>query len=144
MKKLEFSTSKGEWLLVDDDEHGLITDKEQANRLINAWGTDNVERDLDRLELICKLSDITEEQASDVVDSEYVDFIDKYLYRDYKSKNAKEVFNDNLSAIESLHSLIKSKGVNLFENPWRDCGDDDVVNFENKQTFYNPYLFKKI
>lgn len=88
MKKLEFETSKGRFLVSESDEH-------YDYRFIGL------------------LSRITEEQASEIVGS-----------------------------IKELHSLLKSKGVHLFENPYKDCEDKDLEWLNNELTFYNPYIFK--
>jgi|SRR5690606_6287752 len=100
MKTLEFETSKGRFLLVDNP---LLP---QAMSITTKY---------------IKLSEITEEQASEIVDSD-----DEYgviMYQNYQTASM-QYFDEQITAIESLHSLLKSKGI-----------------LEQK-TFYNPYIFK--
>nr|WP_317633077.1 hypothetical protein [uncultured Flavobacterium sp.] len=95
MKKLEFETSKGRFVI----------------------------KGLNFIPLNCngiKLSEITEEQASEVVGS-----------------------------IKELHSLLKSKGIYLFENPYgewfsdfKNANDELDWQLAEQKTFYNPYIFK--
>lgn len=76
-----------------------------------------------------ELKEITEEQSSEIVSFE-------------------EEYNISLysSAKNKLHSLLKSKGIHLFENPYADkIGITDFDYHRNKaeqKTFYNPYIFK--
>lgn len=88
MKQLEFETSKGRFIV----------------------------KDLSFIPLDCKgikLSEITEEQASDIV------FRIGHHSNDHLIPSAKQI----------LHSLLKSKGIHLFENPYDldeqlDCNCD--------------------
>lgn len=103
MKKIVFTTSNGVFEYQDgvgeefamDATHQIIQNKPLYN-----------------------LSQITEQEASKIVCSEYVDFIGKHIYRDYRSSEAKEVFNDKLSAIDSLISLLHQLGIHSFNNPY--------------------------
>ena len=61
-----------------------------------------------------KLSEITEEEASDIV-CDYNGF-GLTIYRDYKSSQAKEVYTDALSAIQSLNSLLESHNIEINKN----------------------------
>lgn len=99
MKKLEFKTSKGSFMLVDSIEIEGI-----------------------------KLSEITEEQASEIVDK-------KIGYKNYLESTDVISNYSCVTATKSLHSLIKSKGAYLYENP------HNTVEAEQK-TFYNPVIFK--
>lgn len=84
------------------------------------------------------LSKITEEQASEIVDEVWGKY--KNYETDERAGNYNRFVCD--SAIESLNSLLKSKGVHLFENPTKER----FVYFEyreaERKTFYNPYIFK--
>jgi len=80
------------------------------------------------------LSRITEEQASEIVD------IKGDRFQDYNHVSCCDRWCN--TAIESLHSLLKSKGIHLFENPCDNyCGTIEYQEAEQK-TFYNPYIFK--
>lgn len=107
MKKLEFETSKGRFLVVD-----LKNDYSEIYQLTElGYG------------FLCVLSEITEEQASEVVDCH------------------KSLFGVPLSThIESLHSFLKSKDIYLFENPVPLLHHSRLEAEE--KTFYNPYIFK--
>lgn len=78
-------------------------------------------------EFICKLSEATEEDAREVVEERQLELWQKtqgfYKYYDYMSRNDRGI-SCLESAIESLHSLLTSKGI-------------DINNG-------NLYLFKKI
>lgn len=114
MKKFEFETSKGRFLVSESDEH-------YDYRFIGL------------------LSRITEEQASEIVQIDE-HFHGKDYYKNYINNN-----KNFLNPIESLHSLLKSKGIHLFENPY-----EGILRFEfptpykksEQKTFYNPYIFK--
>ena len=117
-KQEKITTSKGEFLLVDAIE------KPNINTGI-------------------KLSEITEEQASEIVDK----VMNNQHFQNYNFKS----YNDRWvkTAIESLHSLLKSKGIHLFENPYgKWYSDFENANQEldwqlaEQKTFYNPYIFK--
>lgn len=103
MKKFEFETSKGKFVLVDRD-----------NEVI------------EELKYFCKqyiLKQITEQQASEIVDS----------------------IDSQVSFKTSLNILLKSKGVYLFENPLKiGTSKQDYTHFKEAEqnTFYNPYIFK--
>lgn len=134
MKKLEFETSKGMFVVTDvpDILNGDVYYGGSKNKGI-------------------KLSEITEEQASVIVDSN-----DEYgvvMYQNYQTTSM-QYYDEQITAIEYLHSLLKSKGVHLFENPIDleerlECNCDicygrlesDHEEAEEK-TFYNPYVFK--
>lgn len=125
MKILEFETSKGRFLVSESDEH-------YDYRFIGL------------------LSRITEEQAKEIVDeflfnaNDGSDYGDEKVYKDYVTD---EIYLTN--PIESLHSLLKSKGIHLFSNPvpepcMKGYIDDSWINDYNKseqKTFYNPYIF---
>lgn len=120
MKKLEFETSKGRFVIVDgvgedfamDLTHMIICDE---------W--------------FVKLSEITEEQASEIVD--YSILKNMYASYNYGFCTNSYVYK---TAIESLHSLLKSKGIYLYKNP-APLLHHTRLEAEQK-TFYNPYIFK--
>src|SRR5690606_29958614 len=91
---------------------------------------------------VAKLSEITEEQASEIVEES----LDSHLYTFYKCYNLNEVeeveWEDDFiytSAIDSLHSLLKSKGIHLFENPFYHGDLEDYTKYKEaeQKTFYN-------
>lgn len=101
------------------------------------------------------LKKITEEQASEIVKMTWISSNPNLC----KFKNYDVNGNGSLSsAIESLHSLLKSKGINLFENPCErfspydsrsktgkhDWNEEDVIERVYKEaeskTFYNPCI----
>ncbi len=172
MKVKEFKTSKGEFVLVDlpnaihvMKHNGYIVQScsskldclNKCNRIDNGdvkgfLYIGNTEGDF-------KLSDITEQQAIEIVDSRFI-FQTQYIkdmlhcYLDYENNDW--VYKE---ALPSLHSLIKSKGIYLYENPLGNLkvykknfkGHDMFYsNYTAKwqeaeqKTFYNPYIFKKI
>lgn len=131
MKKIEFKTIKGDFVLVDNrgraNYYDVISDF--IMRGVN-------------LKYINQIKDITEKQASNIVDNPTSDgFYPRYW--NFEDGNTMwYCLKDN--ALESLHSLLKSKGVYLYENPNdNQCGTIEWQEAE-QNTFYNPYLFKKI
>lgn len=164
MKKLNFETSKGKFVVVDlpNSTHFLkhkgyivqsCTDKLdlliKCNKIDNGdtngfWYIGNTTNEY-------VLKDITEQQASEVVDSEY----NPSNYGEYKP-----------SAIHRLHSIITSNGYYLFENPYETeptitngdydnngFGDIDKYQFKKDhkewkeaqdKTFFNPIIFKLV
>ena len=114
MKKLEFETSKGEFLLMDMKHNSYF----QNTELPKGYTTVN----------FIKLSQITEEQASEVV--------------------GLPISNIAIYNKLSLHEPLESKGVHLFENPYKDVGlipshEQKLYREAEEKTFYNPYLFKR-
>ena len=144
MKKLEFETSKGRFLLIDSED---------APSSFNRYLRDIEEKLGVQLTIGYKLSEITEEQASKVVDeflfnaNDGSDYGDEKVYKDYV---ADEIYLTN--PIESLHSLLKSKGIHLFENPLKNTlsiqslegsqKHSQQIKEAEQKTFYNPYIFK--
>lgn len=99
----------------------------------------------DNIELIGKLTDITESQFAELVDRFY-----NGGYRDYKDKNSfyPDADTDNffLSAKESFFSYFESQGV-LFENPLADSiSAPDIEEWKEEQEkvwiLSNCYLFE--
>lgn len=128
MKKLEFETSKGAFFMVD-----AIERKNLHNGIF--------------------LKQITEEQASDIVDESFNAYHEhSFVYYGNEVVGGCYI----VTAIESLHSLLKSKGIHLFENPVPQP-EFIIDNFGNggiceswvkefqeqeEKTFYNPVIFK--
>lgn len=84
------------------------------------------------------VENITEQQASEIVDKS----IHTYLFAHYVKDIPVNTYC-YLSAIESLHSLIKSLGIHLFKNPYLDFETLDIDAIEaESDTFYNPHIFK--
>jgi len=147
MKKLEFETSKGRFV-VSDERHYLKNEFGIKTAYLN--GVKQFE-----FEKFIELNRITEEQASEIVD--YGVIIEEVqggglyeMYYDYELGR----YSLGKSQIESLHSLLQSKGIHLYDNPvdlneQLDCNcdmcyqklEDSFVEAEEK-TFYNPYIFK--
>lgn len=124
MKELKFETSKGEFLVVDD---------------VNDIGK-NIPYDL--VTKIGYIKNLTEEQASEVVES-FTQEINNYTCHFNYVLNTHDI---TINSIESLHSLLESKGINLFENPYKQVNKEyfNKIHFEQSEqkTFYNPYIFK--
>ena len=123
MKKLEFETSKGNFLLVDMDFESVL-DKYKGLKFTFMY----------------PLKHISELEASEIV------------FRIGHHSNGHLI----PSAVELLHSLLKSKGIHLFENPvklphsleycssrWSYYGYEvSEYRKAEQKTFYNPYIFK--
>lgn len=134
MKKLEFTTGKGGFVVVDGSQP---IDTEIAKLIFGSYWS-------------IRFKDLTEEQASEIVD--YTNFIGFAVYEDYHDGN-KVLY----TALDSLHSLIKSKGWYL-ENPLQFTKPTDDLSFYDNQedmekciadwqqaesrTLNNPVIFK--
>lgn len=118
MKKLEFETSKGSFLL-NEEGKGI------------------------------SLKEITEKKASEIVDeflfnaNDGSDYVDQEVYKNYITD---EIYLTNPK--ESLHSLLESRGIYLYEKPYLP---EELINNQEafiadlkaeQKTFYNPYIFK--
>ena len=91
MKEIE--TSKGRF---------IVTDINGEVRIYNAqW--------------FKKLSEITEEEASSIVDSD--DDYGVTMYQNYRTTSM-QYFDEQITAIQSLHSLIKSQGIEITNNTY--------------------------
>ena len=114
MKKLEFKTSKGEFILEEASDKNL-------GRVLVKY--------------------MTEEQFAEVIDK--LEWSDGYFmyYRYDKSVHS---FSETWTAKQSFESLIKSLGWYLWENPNdKQCGTIEWQEAESK-TLYNPILLKKV
>lgn len=103
MKTHEIITSKGEFVVVDS----TTLDKVSGQALVDEYGDYII------------LSEATEEDVIKVVDEHKCFVTDTLAYQDYKSES--DLYR---SAKLSLHSLLKSKGIDVNNGNW--------------------YLFKKI
>lgn len=125
MKVLEFETSKGKFRVVDEKDYMVF------HLMITENGFDCIE-----------LKAITEEQAREIVDK-------NIGYKNYLKSNDLIINFSCVTAINSLNSLLKSKGIHLFENP---LGSHETAlkrhlltgtwQEQEQKTFYNPYIFK--
>ena len=117
MKKLEFKTSKGEFIIEE------ASDKNLGRVLVKH---------------------MTEEKFTEVVDK--LEWSDGYFFMHYRYDKSLHSFSETWTAKQSFESLIKSLGWYLFENPFSSGGlchsTKDWKEAESK-TFYNPILLKK-
>lgn len=157
MKSTIFTTNKGTFLLINMPEdmvalrwgEGGISVKLEGDKNYTPWGNYS---NKSKIELINGLVSITEKQAAEIVDyfTTDEDFGKEDVFRDYLDKT----FYD--TALESFHSLIKSEGIHLYENPEThpsalepesrshyDSIEKEWSEAEEK-TYRNPYLFKLI
>lgn len=131
MKTLEFETIKGRFLVVDSKD---------APSSFNRYLRDIEEKLGVQLTTGYKLSEITEEEVSGIVDEPFgleVGDDEVIVFKDYEDEE-----NTYSNSIDSLYSLIFSKGIHLFENPYKNHQDKDLETWYEELTFYNPYIFK--
>ena len=113
---------------------------------------------LDKLEFLCKGSELTEEIASELVDFWQNMANDGFIYENYKTNLPKKK-----SAVESIISAVESKGFYWLENPisrprnyelWAKYGDytqygkkltEECLKWQEaeEKTFKNPLIFVK-
>lgn len=137
MKKLEFKTSKGDFILID------IIGEESAMYLTSLLLDDE-----SQIEVLGKVKNMTEEQFAEVVhySEEFLGYIDYGGHTDYATVETSK---------ESFESLVKSLGWYLWENPegvsYSKMNDSemDYRSFlswheAKSKTFFNPILLKKI
>ena len=100
MKRI-IETSKGEFIITDD--------LEKINRWINNG----------RYEYICQVRRCNEKEASEIIDLFQLQY-NKYrrVYKLYNLENINHNINHTFSAIESLYSLLKSKGIEITNNTY--------------------------
>ena len=120
MKKINLETSKGKFIVVDIESDKDIYDIQSKFGYL--------------LKDFCDwtyLKDITEQQASDIVEYKY----NQSNYGQY-----------NPTAIHRLHSLITSNGYYLFDNPYTDAQKYSESKYFEAQDkiFYNPIIFKLV
>ena len=95
--KETLETSKGRFIITDD--------LEKINRWINNG----------RYEYICQVRRCNEKEVSSIVDED-----NEYgvtLYQNYATTSI-QYFDEQLSATESLHSLLKSQGIEITNNTY--------------------------
>lgn len=117
IKKLEFETRKGKFLIVENNLSILI---QILHYLYQRIGL---------------LSGLTEEQASEIVDSLTWNFTNGTSGKSYRNYLAKSEFDFQPvvpTALESLHSLIKSKGW-FTSNPIQSTKPPDDLRFYDNQ-----------
>lgn len=141
MKELKFKTSKGDFALMDGTE--------QIDQTLKAL--------LEEYTPVAKVSEMTEEKFTEVVDSDEISDVEHHAYREiYIDYTDDEQAFD--TARDSFQSLIHSLGWHLWENPkgkqhpdWREYASTkqyqqhsmDWIQAESI-TLYNPILLKKI
>ena len=106
---------------------------------------------LDKFEVLCKGSELTEEIASELVEEHYMNGIRSYeIYKDYRYNDSRWLDD----AKESFISAVESKGFFWLENPieiierGEDTEHNRVLNQNEWQeaeekTFRNPLIFVK-
>ena len=100
MKRI-IETSKGKFIITDD--------LEKINRWINNG----------RYEHICQVRICNEKEASEIIDLFQLQY-NKYkrIYQLYNLENINQKLNHTFSAIESLHSLLESQGIEITQNTY--------------------------
>ena len=141
MKELKFTTSKGEFLLVDCPSLGYGEVLRYSYKL--------------GFKVIDFAKDMTEEQFAEVVDK--LEWSDGYFMY-YRYDKSVHEFAETWTAKDSFQSLVRSLGWYLWENPngkqhpdWRQYASTkqyqqhsmDWIQAESK-TLYSPILLKKI
>ena len=115
---------------------------------------------LDKFEVICKGSELTEEIASELVEEHYMSGVRSYeIYNDYRYNDARWLDN----ALDSFISAVESKEKFWLENPiekpvnydlWAKYGDytqygkvltEKCLKWQEaeEKTFRNPLIFVK-
>jgi len=87
---------------------------------------------LDKFEVLCKGSELTEEIASELVNETIM--CEKHKVKCYRYRSYKEGFVGFDNAIESFISAIESKGFYWLKNP---------IDEKEEKTFKNPLIFIK-
>ena len=109
---------------------------------------------LDKFEILCKGSELTEEIASDLVEEHYMNGIRSYeIYNDYKYNDSRWLDD----AKDSFISAVENKGFYWLKNPIDEPSKyvQKCMSFENlsnqfklfdekeEKTFKNPLIFVK-
>lgn len=154
MKKLEFESNGSKWMLMEVQAANFAiykgrlvmgsTDLDVNNKCLKIdRGDDLGFYVLRAFDNGISLKTISEAQASEVVSRS----IHTSLFAHYVKDIPVNTYCYT-SPIQSLHSLIKSKGVWLFGNPVENWKDEVYFNTTmeeaEEKTFYNPILFKII
>lgn len=123
MKKLNFETSKGNFVVVDIPEN-----KGKAIAVALLCNSNFGKKEFKDSKYLGYISELTEQQASEIVEEYFsttTNEIDGFI--DYHDGTQTDC------PIESVHSLITSNGYYLFDT---DTPKD--------KTFYNPIIFKLV
>ncbi|AXF52600.1 MAG: hypothetical protein [Caudoviricetes sp.] len=156
MKKLNFETSKGKFVVVDMPEH-----KGKAIAVALLCNSNFGEKEFKDSTYLGYISELTEQQASEIVEEYFsttTNEIDGYF--DYRDDTQTDC------PIESLHSIFELNGYYLFENPYgKEYPEIPIIegssrhkqiiefSFENQQRkwkeaqgkiFFNPIIFKLV
>lgn len=123
MKQIKITTSKGEFIVIDVD-YNATTFIRIADTATAFLGSEEL---FDYKESF-KLSEITEEQAKNIVGIE----------TQHKSVDINRLM---------LDTILQSKGIHLYKNPYPDVGllpsaGQQLYREAKEKTFYNPYIFK--
>ena len=147
MKKLELKLKK-DVLIVDAENCGYISD---MSMMVLGGTIYNLP---EGYELLCKGSELTEEIASELVETTWIH--DKKILCKYKNYNS-EGDGSYFSAVKSFISAVESKGFYWLENPIPEPNKyvQRCMSFENlsnqfklfdekeEKTFKNPLVFIK-
>lgn len=98
MKQIKITTSKGEFLVVDGNDYRY------PHYMFTKFGL-----------RYAVISEITEEQASEIVDED--NDYGVRIFQNYQTTSM-QYFDEQITAIESLHSLLKSKGITELNNKY--------------------------
>lgn len=103
MKQIKITTSKGEFILLDVDYNAMT-----FIRILDTATACLGSEELFDYKKSFKLSEITELEASEIVDSNITGRFLSYdsLYENYRN------------SVKSLHSLLKSKGITELNNKY--------------------------
>lgn len=121
MKKIEFESNWSKWLVVDLPKDVVSVQESFCDAILTTHHDGYIEtyypledNEDCELKLICKLSEATEEQAKCVVVNHYWD--NGEYYKDYN--RICSIHRYCYTAIESLHSLLTSKGIDIHDGNW--------------------------
>ena len=150
MKTLELKLKKD--VLIADAENGFNHFKIYDDEI----GFIFIENGIPRKELIkgsykflCKGSELTEEIASGLVNSD--DDYGVVMYQNYRTTSM-SYFDEQITALESFISMIESKGYHWLENPNyktyfnpEEYIESEFLEFKEaeEKTFKNPLIFVK-
>lgn len=119
IKSFVFDTSQGGFIVIDVPKDSPLL----GQYLVEKYGA-----------VYYTVADISEEDAGDIVDWNE---LHQYYY-----KHPSKAWEGDITAIESLHSLLRSFGMELFKNPYEGHEDEDLEWFYNQITFFNPLIWK--
>ena len=155
MKTLELKLKK-DVLIVDENDFGYYTNID--NEIIFHLGNVRLRRVKGNFKLLCKGSELTEEIASELVQTTWIH--DKKILCKYKNYNS-EGDGSYFSAVKSFISAVESKGFYWLKHNVRnfslydprsktgchDLEEEDIVTKQwqeaEEKTFKNPLIFVK-